>query len=235
MKHILRSTFRNFARKPTINLINLAGLAIGLAVVIILAGYTFSEFTTDSFQQNRDRIYLYSDHYTPGILKDQIDLEAPGVEATVRIGGPWEDPTFQINGHEPFISDILFADRDFFRLFTYQAVEGNLSSALNDPLTVVITESQAQKLFGNGSAVGKTITYNSDKELTVAAVIKENPGNSSLSFSAVTSMETRKILQPDKGEFTEWVWSNFLTFVLLTGWCSTRKNRGEHFIPDSRQ
>ncbi len=215
MKHILRSAFRNFARRPLINLINLTGLAIGLAVVIILAGYTFSEFTTDNFQKNRDRIYLYSDHYTPGILKEQIDLEAPGVETTVRIAGPWEDPAFQVNGHEPVTSDILFADLDFFRLFTYQAVEGNLSSALNDPLTVVITESLAQKLFGNGAVLGKTITCNNDNELTVAAVIKENRGNSSLSFSAVTSMETRKILQPDKGEFTEWTWSNFLTFVLL--------------------
>ncbi len=215
MKHILRSTFRNFVRRPSINLINLLGLAIGLAVVIILVGYTYSEFTTDSFHKNRDRIYLYGKHYTPGVLKDQIDLGVPGVEATVRIGGTWEAPVFQVSDHEPVTSDILFVDRDFFKLFTYKAVEGNLTSVLDDPLTAVITESLAQKLFGNEPAVGKTITYNNGKELTVAAVIGEARGNSSLSFSAVTSMETRKIIQPDESEFTEWEYYNFETFILL--------------------
>jgi putative ABC transport system permease protein len=61
MKHVLKSITRNFARKPVTNLINLLGLAVSLSLVIILSVYSYSELTTDNFQKNGDRIYLFSD------------------------------------------------------------------------------------------------------------------------------------------------------------------------------
>jgi putative ABC transport system permease protein len=93
MKTTLKSTFRNFLRKPVINLINLLGLSVSLALVIILSVYCYSELTTDNFHKNGDRVFLFSDEnnlpriYTPGILKEQIDLNIPGVETTVRMAG----------------------------------------------------------------------------------------------------------------------------------------------------
>ncbi|HEY4786380.1 MAG TPA: FtsX-like permease family protein [Bacteroidales bacterium] len=219
MKRALKSTVRNFIRKPVINLINLVGLAISLALVIILSGYCYSELTTDNFHKNGDRIYFYGELnnklYTPAILKETIDQGVPGIEATVRIAGSWETPVFQAGNNEPINSDILFADKDFFKLFTYQALEGNLESALNEPLSIIITNSLAKKLFGESRAVGKTIKYNNGKELTVKAVIKVPQENSCLSFNAVTSINTRKIIEPNEGEFTLWGWNSFQTFLLL--------------------
>jgi len=82
-------------------------------------------------------------------------------------------------------------------------------------MSVVITKTLAKKLFGNEIAIGKIIKYNNKNILTVSAVIEKPTGNSFLTFSAITSIETRKILQPSDGEFTEWGWGNFQTFLLL--------------------
>jgi putative ABC transport system permease protein len=156
------------------------------------------------------------DHvYTPGVLKEHIDAKVPGVESTVRLGGTWEAPVFQAENKEPITSDLIFADEDFFKLFTYNFIEGNTETALKEPMSVVITKSLSHKLFGSEAAMGKTIKLNNDKSLTVSAVIEEPNANSCLSFSAVTSMATQKIVQGDAGEFTEWGSCDFQTFLLL--------------------
>ena len=217
MKYILKSTFRNFIRKPVTNLINLLGLAVGLALVIILSVYCYSELTTDDFHKNGDRVYLYGSNqiYTPAILKDQIDLNLPAVESTVRIAGTWQQPVFQVERKDPIASDLIFADEDFFKLFTYQSIEGNLESALKEPMTIVITKSLSYKLFGREQAMGKTIKLNNSKDLRVTAVILEPRANSCLSFGAITSNATRKVVQPNGNEFTDWKYGNFQTFILL--------------------
>ena len=219
MKHLFKAIMRNFIQKPVTNLINLLGLSVSLALVIILSVYCYSELTTDSFQKNGERVYLYgleSDHvYTPGILKEHIDAKVPGVESTVRISGTWEAPVFQTENKEPITSDLIFADEDFFKLFTYNFIEGNVETALKDPLTVVITKSLSRKLFGSDIALGKIIKLNNNKSLTVSAVIEEPNSNSCLNFSAVTNIATRKIVQENGGEYTEWGWCDFQTFLLL--------------------
>ena len=136
MKYFFKTIIRNFTRKPATNLINLLGLSISLTLVIILSIYCYSELTTDSFQKNGERVFLYGseDHvYTPGILKEYIDAKVPGVESTVRISDTWEAPVFQAENKEPITSDLIFADKDFFKLFTYNLIEGNIETALKDP------------------------------------------------------------------------------------------------------
>ncbi len=219
MQNILRSTYRNFVRKPATNLINLGGLAVSLALVIILSVYSYSELTTDNYHKNGERVYLFAEMgkrmHMPGILKDQIDLNIPEVESTVRMASTWETPVFQVGDREPITSDLVFADVDFFNFFTYQPVEGNLETSLKEPMTIVLTQTLAKKLFGNEPALGKTVKLNNDKELTVSAVIKEPEANSSLTFSALASIATRKIVMPNGGEFNDWGWCNFQTFILL--------------------
>jgi putative ABC transport system permease protein len=218
VKYIFKSIIRNFSRKPVTNLINLLGLSISLALVIILSVYCYSELTTDNFHKNGERVYIYGleDHlYTPGILKVAIDDKVPGIESTVRIGGTWESPVFQAENKEPIISDLIFADEDFFKLFTYNFIEGNAETALKEPMTIVITKSLSYKLFGSEPALGKTIKLNNDKSLTVSAVIGEPYANSCLSFNSITTIETRKIVQENGGEYTEWGWCDFQTFFLL--------------------
>ena len=219
MKTVFKSLYRNFVRKPITNLINLVGLSISLALVIILSVYSYSELTTDNYHKNGDRVFLFANMkgrvYMPAILKDQIDLNIPEVETTIRLAGTWEAPVFRAEGHDPITSDLIFADDGFFNLFTYLAVEGNPSTALKEPMTIVLTKPLAEKLFGNSPALGKTVKLNNDKELTVSAVVNEPTANTCLSFNAITSVATRKIVQSSGQEFTDWGWCNFQTFLLL--------------------
>lgn len=217
MKSIFKSTYRNFIRKPATSLINLGGLAISLALVVILSVYSYSELTTDSFHKNNKRLYVYSDLssenkslHTPAVLKDQMDLNIPEIEASVRVAGTRGEPIFQIENRDPVTCDMITTDPDFFKLFTYDAVEGNLETALNEPMTVVLSEPLARKLFGNEPVLGKTFKINNKQTLTVSAVFKQPKANSSMLFSSVTSIATRKIVYPDRG-FTEF----YNLFVLL--------------------
>jgi putative ABC transport system permease protein len=217
--YLFKTIIRNFTRRPVTNLINLLGLAVSFTLVIILSVYCYSELTTDQFHKNGKRVYMYrrsdGEIYSPGILKESIDKNVPGVESTIRITGTWETPVFQVENNEPVTSDLMFADEDFFKFFTYNVVQGDAESALKEPLTVVITETLAKKLFGTETALGKMIKLNNSRELTVRAIIKEPNANSCLSFSAIASMSTQKIIQGQDGEYTNWGWMDFQTFLLL--------------------
>jgi putative ABC transport system permease protein len=227
MQNIFKSTIRNFIHKPATNLINLFGLAVSLTLVIILSVYSYSELTTDNYHKNGDRVYLFSKEnnaiYSPAVLKDQIDLSVPDVEAAVRMATMWQAPAFQTDDHDPITSDMVFADPDFFKLFTYNAIEGNLETALKEPMTVVLTKHFAEQLFGKEQALGKTVRINNDKLLTVSAVIEEPQANTVLSFSSLANMETRKVVSPNGDEFKEWGWNNFQTFILLKKGCDPDK------------
>jgi putative ABC transport system permease protein len=219
MIHLLKSFSRNFNRRPATNLINLFGLAVSLALVIILAVYSYSELTTDNYHKNGQRVYLLTrrgnNAYLPGILKDQIDLHVPEIESAVRVAEVWEQPVFQTNDGEPIGAGMLTVDEDFFSLFTYETIEGNLKTALKEPLTIVLDQKLARRFFGKEPALGKTIRINNSKELTVSAVVRKPQGNSCLSFNAVVSIATREIIQPNAEELSNWDWGNFRMFVLL--------------------
>ncbi len=219
MKYLFKTIIRNFTRKPVTNLINLFGLTISLTLVIILSIYCYSELTTDNYQKNGENIYLYlpSDDgiYTPGILKENIDAKVPGVESALRITGTWEAPVFQTENREPLTSDLLYADEDFFEFFTFNVVEGDLESALKEPMTVVITKTLSDKLFGKEEVIGKIIKLNNSNTLTVRAVVEDQEANTCIRFSAVSSMATQKIIQGEEGEYKDWGWFDFQTFVFL--------------------
>jgi putative ABC transport system permease protein len=219
MANLLKTTLRNFLQKPVTNLINLFGLSLSLALVVMLSFFSYSELTTDHFHANGDRVYLYGQINkginTQGILKELIDINIPGVESTVRISGTWGPSVFKIENNEPISSDLIFADDKFFNLFTYKTVAGNLNTALKIPMSVVITKSLSEKLFGKQQPIGKTVKLDNQYDLTITAVIEESNTNSCLTFNALCSNSTKKIVQPNGGEFTDWKFVNFQTFLLL--------------------
>ena len=219
MVNIFKTHFRNFTHRPITSLINLLGLAISLALVVMLSVFSYTELTTDHFHSNGYRVYLYGQIHkginTPGVLKELIDLNIPGVESAVRISGTWGPSVFKVENNESISSDLIFADDEFFNLFTYKSVAGNLNTALKNPMSVVITKSLSEKLFGRQQPIGKTIKLDNQYDLTITAVIEESNTNSCLTFNALCSNNTKKIVQSNGGEFTDWKFINFQTFLLL--------------------
>ncbi|MDH4270704.1 MAG: ABC transporter permease [Candidatus Aminicenantes bacterium] len=225
MRRIIKSTCRNFQKRPVTSLINVLGLALSLAFVIILSAYCYSELTADSHQENADRVFLLANEkdlvttnyaaITPGILKQQLDLQVPAVRASVRVAHAFKPPVFEAENRGPLSSELAFADASFFELFTYRAISGHLETALMDPRSLVLTESEAVRLFGTPQAVGRTVRVNNEHWLTVTAVVAEPERKSCLSVKAVAPVALMPTLQQNSGEFTKWEQRNFLTFVLL--------------------
>jgi len=225
MGRIVKSTFRYFKKRPVTSLINIFGLALSLAFVILLSAYCYSELTADSHQENADRVFLLANEkelattnyaaITPGVLKQQLDLEIPAVRASSRLAHAFKPPVFEVEGRGPLSSELLFADPAFFELFTYRPISGRLENALTDPYSLVLTEAEAVRLFGTALAAGKTVRVNNAHWLTVTAVVAEPERKSCLSFRAAAPVALMPILQPNSGDFTNWGQRNFLTFVLL--------------------
>jgi putative ABC transport system permease protein len=225
MRRIVVSTYRHFRKRPVTSLINIFGLALSLAFVIILSAYCYSELSADSHQENADRVFLLANEkeltttnyaaITPGILKEQLDLEVPAVRASVRVAHAFRPPVFEAENRGPLSSELVFADPSFFELFTYRPISGNLGTALTDPRSLVLTKSEAVRLFGTPLAVGKTVKVNDEHWLTVTAVVAEPERKSCLSVKAVAPVAFMPILQRNSGDFTNWEQRNFLTFVLL--------------------
>jgi putative ABC transport system permease protein len=218
MGNVIKTTAINFIRKPITNSINLSGLAISLSLVVLLSIYSYSELTADHFLAKNDHVYvidLRNGINTPGILKDLIDQNIPEVESTIRITGAFQTPSFQIDDNDPIPYKLIFTDDGFFNIFNYRAVSGELRSALSNPMSVVITKSMSEKMFGKELPIGKSIKMNNNYNLTVTAVIDDSRSNSWLTFDAICSNYTKKIVRPNGEEFTSWIYGNFQTCLLL--------------------
>ncbi|WP_319500219.1 ABC transporter permease [uncultured Draconibacterium sp.] len=241
MKNTVKLIFRNLLRKPVATGINLLGLSVSLALVLILSAYSVSEFSTDKFHKNHKNIYMVQpgDEWfnTPAILKSTIDTQVPGVVKSVRIRDKWSPPVFQIGNENPVESDMIFSDKDFFEMFDYQTLDGDLTTALDAPMSLVLSKKLAVRLFGDEPAVGKTVKLDNRHLLTVTAVLKDQPLNTIFSFNSISNIETIKRVQPNPGDFTNWGWNNYKTFLLLDQKADPTvvKNEIKNLYPDDEQ
>ncbi len=194
VKNYFKTAWRNLLRNKLSSFINIAGLSVGLGTGIVILFVTVHEFSYDKFNTNLSDIYLLmktqdtnsditTSRVTPGPLAASIRNEIPEIKYAARVSqGEQElirtgDKSFYVNG--------IYAEPDFFNMMTLPAAQGNPSAALQQPGSIVITESTAKKLFGKEAAMGQTIFLNNQSSLKVAAIIKDIPQNSTNSFDIV--------------------------------------------------
>lgn len=165
-KNHIKIALRNLIRKKGFTLINISGLAVGMAASVLIMIWIQFEYSVDSNYEKSDRIYavwrstvnqgdVLSWDYTPTpyapVLKDQY----PEVEAVTHVT-EW-DPMVLAVGEKSFYEQTSFVDPGFFEMFNFKVLEGDPVEALKSPDNIVLTESVAKKLFGNESALGKSV------------------------------------------------------------------------------
>ncbi|HLI92967.1 MAG TPA: ABC transporter permease, partial [Puia sp.] len=189
----LKIAFRRLLRQRTISLINIFGLATGLAACLLIFFYVHYELGYDAYNAKASRIVRIttlvhtpeSDIHiagTPGPLGSTLARECPDVEAAVRI----ESATFNVRlaGETVAAKNFNYSEPAVFTIFSFKFLEGSATAALREPGSIVLTRSAATTYFGKGPALGKTLMGNG-QPYRVTAVIADRPANSDLPIDAL--------------------------------------------------
>ncbi len=198
IKIYLKTGYRNLVKNKSFTLINLIGLSLGLASVMVLSLLVYEYLTANSIFKNQERmVYLktYSksgdgSNQTPFPLLDEILKTSPDVEAATHVQSfnrPWlkyQDKEFQDN--------TIYGETGFFKVFSFPFESGNAATALNEKYNVVLSHETAEKLFGKLNPVGKTITADDTTQLTVTGVLAPIPANATLRPTVILSIALLK-------------------------------------------
>jgi putative ABC transport system permease protein len=206
-KSYLKIATRNLLKRKIYSLINVLGLAIGMAVCLLIVLYIKGELNYDQSQENGDNIYRVvverkypgrstSYSFIPRSYAGAIKQECPEVKEVVRIFNFLGIGNFQLKYEDKSFeeSNVFFADSTFFNVFTTDFLAGNSEKALHQPNTIVLTKTSAIKYFGSvDNAVGKILQPegNNQPPLTVSAVCKDWPENSHFTFDMLISTSGR--------------------------------------------
>lgn len=229
LKNYFKTAFRNLFRNKSFSLINILGLAAGMAICMLIITITNDLKSYDRFHDKKDRIYrVISDRTgrspssfatSPLVLHDILTDQAAAIEQALRIkanfGGDarFEETILPISG--------LFAEYNFFEFFDFEMVYGNSSRALTDPYSIVLTEEAAEKFgFGGQNPVGKSIEVGELGTFQITGVVKNPPSlKTHLQFESLVSFSTVKPLEEQElinRSLTDWAFTdNGFNYLLL--------------------
>jgi putative ABC transport system permease protein len=200
IQNYIKTALRQLMRNKGFSLINILGLAVGIACCLIIVVYVRDEISFDNFHQNGDHVYRialdrkypeHNRHYAiiPHSYARAIKDEFPEVEEVTRFFH-FQGNTFDIlKGDELYEEDLAyFADSTFFKIFDIPLIQGEADKALAEPNTVVLTESIAKKYFNRTDVVGEILRVQGfDNDMVVSGVCEDVPENSHLTFELLMS------------------------------------------------
>jgi putative ABC transport system permease protein len=215
-QNLILIAFRNIRKDIGYSTINILGLTLGIASALFLIIYVADELSYDRYHEKADRIYRVSttitetdDEFTWIIAQipfgQQVVEDYPEVEASVRLFN-FNRSLFKYEEKEFMEENFVYADSTVFDVFTYQFIYGSPHSSLTEPNTIVLTRTVANKYFGPGDPVGKSLT-SSNNAFRVTGVIADLPRNSHYRYDALVS---RTSLPAQMGS-----WGNFGVFTYL--------------------
>ncbi|MFC1726393.1 ABC transporter permease [candidate division KSB1 bacterium] len=223
LRNHIKITFRNIFKNKVFSFINIFGLAVGMAVCILIMLWVQDELSYDRFHANIDNLYriferqeysgqtfYFSD--TPGPLAKALKDEFPEVLYSTRILYAGEK-TFYYEDKIYTEDGLRYVDPDFLEMFSFKVISGSKSELLRNPFTAVISKDFAEKYFGSDDPIGKVLKIDNKHNITVTGVIENVPRNSHLRFDIlVPFINTKELLNT---EFTSWGRNWPRTYVLL--------------------
>jgi putative ABC transport system permease protein len=225
IKNYLLIAFRNLIRQKAYTIINVSGLAIGFAAFILIVLHVIKEFSYDKFHKNADDIYrvcingrISGDVFNVAVCApptgEAMVRDMPEVLKSVRLQRMSQTVFFSTENAKFYETGMLFADSTFFDVFTFDMIQGNPETALDEPNSLVITDKMAKKYFPEGSALGKTMRMNDKENFIITGILKDIPGNSHFTFNLVSSYSTFLKINGGTGN-SDWGSLNIHTYVLL--------------------
>ena len=222
LKNYFKTAIRTLRKQKMYSLINIGGLAVGIACCLLIVLFVIDELSYDQHHEHADRIYrAYVDlkfgdmdgnmAVMPAPLAPTLMSDYPEVEIAARFRGAGNYLLKVSQGDENIEENrVIFADKEIFDLFTFEVIEGDPIQGLSAPNTLVLTESRAERYFPGESPIGKTLILDNEDTYKVVAVIEDLPRNSHFRFDVFLSMEGR-----DEAKQTIWLSHNFHTYLRL--------------------
>jgi ABC-type antimicrobial peptide transport system permease subunit len=224
-KNYFKTAFRNLRKNKTYSFLNIFGLAIGITAAALIFLWVEDELAFNHNFAKRDYLYhvmqneksdagINTNGSTPGPLAAALKADVPGIVNSGRLS--WAMDELAVVGDKTIKENGMYADPSVLSMYTLPFMYGNLSSALNNPNNVVISESMSKKFFGNGNPVGKIIkmnakaAYSVDGLYTVTGVFKDLPANCYYHFQWLSPYTTWE-------DANTWLkpWSNNLTETIV--------------------
>ncbi len=225
LQNYLTIAWRNIIRHPGHTTLNVVGLALGLASCFLIGLYVKYELSFDDFHTKAEHIYRYIPQFakdgqmtlqvqTAAGIAPYLEARVPEIEQAVRYTQWEEQPFLKWKGKELPGGTLSLADSNFFHVFSFKLLEGNSATVLNRPMTVAISKTVAEAVFGGNNPIGQVITYDNDLELEVSAVFEDAPPNSHLQFSYLLSVASLpKLYAADQSVLTSMNNWNFSTYL----------------------
>ena len=224
LKHYFTTAYRNLMKHKSFSFINIAGLALGITCFTLIALYVRYELSFDRFHPDADRVYRV------------IQQKAGDGDAFSRTGGAHITPLQEIAELEEVVrlyrtpievqrlddaqaerlneEQFYFADSNFFDVFNFRLLRGE-ANILASPSAVILTESTAQRYFGDQDPLGQTIRIGDSLSLEVQGVMEDSPNNSHFSMDFLTSIAALKQYYNNPGPFESYWWPWLWTYVKL--------------------
>lgn len=208
-----KTSRRSLMRNKLFSFINIAGLAISMSVGLLLIAFVHDLRSYDKFHKNGERIYRItnvqttnrehrSKFATTSIKTGKLIREkVTGVEEVAIVGNDFSQDA-QVGDNVLPVKG-FWAEPSLFRIFSFPMLEGNPETALKDPFSIVLTETAAKKLFGNQSALGKAIKFDT-LDYQVTGIMKDVPFFSHLNFEALVSLSSAEQLSKNNNNFEQW-------------------------------
>ncbi len=232
LRNYLNIAWRQLTSNTFYSVINIAGLALGLASCFLIYVYVDDELSYDQFHEKRNRIYrivetfktgesLVTTGLTPYKLAPDLKQQFPEIEKVVRIDYDIASDIVQYGDKQFLQKGITAVDADFFDVFSFRLLEGDPKTALVEPNTVVISDAKARLYFPDGDAMGKVLNFKNPYHRNiysarVTGIFEAMPPNSHLHKDFLLSMPTADALFPDRKESLGWT-SHFSYLLLSPG------------------
>ena len=221
LKNYLKIAIRNLSRHPAYSILNISGLAIGMAASILILLWVQNELSYDRFNANADQIYritvVASDQFkaasNPAGMPAGVQAAMPEIRNTVRVSHPVEI-LFEKDGKKIVEKKGFYADSTLLDIFSFPLIRGDRRTALQRPDGLLITEDMARRYFGNSDALGKTLNKDNGELVTVTGVLANIPSTSSLQFDYILPMAA-VVQKVDELKHSVWDKFNFYSYVQL--------------------
>ena len=207
LANYLTTAFRHLCREREYAAINLFGLALGLALCLLVIQLAAYQLSVGDFHEKRDRVYrilmrgegpfAFSGSSMPIALGPTLREQVPEVEETARFMPDHTPRMFRVGAEGGIYEEALWTESSVFEMFSLPLLRGDSKTALSRPYTMVLTEPLARRLFGQSDPIGQVIRYNEAFDCVVTGIVGKPPSTSLLQFSALISLATmQKELHP---------------------------------------